>query len=231
MLEPKRQTILDLVGIGILSACVIVPQIYLEVTKAALNWIVFVAAVLIPIALAYLFFWLRGRKVIFFVFMAYIWALTDDAPVNLDSVFTWPEVTFGLQHYLLEVLLHLLTAAFMVAGVREASKGRKMSLSRGITVYFFTLLAFIISYAQNLPFHPFEVSVPAGTWYPLDIIEHPVSILILCLALWLASTSDKVPREKSVNPANRSQTLTFVKWESFNHIETRLETCCKAVTI
>lgn len=90
--------------------------------------------------------------------MAYIWALTDDGPVFLDSVFTWPKVTFGLQYYFLEVVLRVLTASFMGFTVWEASKGKPITRSKVFVVFLLTLTAFALSYAQNIPFKSFDVT-------------------------------------------------------------------------
>ena len=168
-----------------------------------LNSTYFVEAVVIPIVLASGIF-LGGRRwIIWFAFMAYIWSVTDDAPVYLDSVFTWPEVTSGFQHYFLEVLLHILTLFFMSLTIREAfrlqrqrrstvevvaqgdisssdrsvlpkqNNNRKLLLMLSLFV-----VAFVSSYAQNLPLHFFQ-TISGTAWYRLDIVEHIVSIAFL----------------------------------------------------
>jgi len=63
------------------------------------------ATMLLPITYAILALSKQGP--FFYAYIAYLFSLTDDAPVYLDSVFTWPEVTGGSQHYVLEVVFHL----------------------------------------------------------------------------------------------------------------------------
>lgn len=53
----KRRTVLDIIEIGIVTASVILPQLYLEITGVNLDWRTFVFALVIPIILAFLFFW------------------------------------------------------------------------------------------------------------------------------------------------------------------------------
>ena len=178
---------------------VILPQVYLGLhPEVNLNKKYLVEAVVIPIILATGLFLGIGRKTTWLAFMAYIWAVTEDAPVYLDSVFTWPEVTSGFQHIFLEVVFHVLTFGFMVLALLEAlprSKSQrfgsiiKASLLRWKSYLAFVLLlsSFILSYAQNLPLPQLE-SISGDSWYKLDIVEHILSIVFLYIAIRVAAS-------------------------------------------
>ena len=124
----------------------------------------------------------RSGRLLFFAFMAYFWSLIDDGPVDFDSVLTWPEVTGGLQHIFLEVLLHALTLGFLWLALWEALKGSEVSAGRRLRVAALGLGSFWASYFQNTPFLALG-NLPSGSWYPLDAAEHLVAVALLCLAL------------------------------------------------
>lgn len=197
-----RKLVAGFVAVIIVLISVITPQIYLaQNPQIHLNFVIFVESVLIPIILASVAFLTGRMRILWFAFMAYIWSVTDDAPVYLDSIFTWPEVTSGFQHMFLEVLLHLLTLLFMSLALEEAFKlrrerilveepfrsaNRKISTKIGkrrlLVIISFTLLALISSYAQNLPL-AFLESISGEAWYRLDILEHIISIAFLYAAV------------------------------------------------
>lgn len=208
-------------GLIIVSLSVIAPQFYLaQNPQVHLDLTIFVEAVLIPVILASVFFLGGGRRIVWFAFMAYIWSITEDAPVYLDSVFTWPEVTSGLQHLFLEVVIHLLTLLFMFLTIREAFRIRKQRFlvqrglkqhsgnelvsrptrSKLLLIYGLTLVAFISSYAQNLPLSSFE-SITGASWYGLDIVEHVISIGLLYAAVRL--TLNLPPHVATESPPNK----------------------------
>jgi hypothetical protein len=122
-------------------------------------------------------------RLVFFAFIGYFWSLVDDAPVSFDSVYTWPAVTSGFQHILTEVLLHILTAVFFYLAIREAAKGRSIASPRKVRqVILLTLGAFWASYFQNTPLEAVQL-VARNAWYPLDIVEHVVSVALLYFAI------------------------------------------------
>ena len=164
-----------------------------------MNVIYFFEAVIIPIALATVLFLKTGRMTIWFAFMAYIWSVTEDAPVYLDSVFSWPEVTSGFQHIFLEILFHLLTFVFMAMAylsVLLSKKDQKDSVTFKYLLLSwkfylgFALLStsFVLSYAQNLPLSQFE-SISGIPWYNLDIEEHTLSIMFLYATVRIAAST------------------------------------------
>jgi hypothetical protein len=125
----------------------------------------------------------REGRIAFFAFMGYFWSLVDDGPVNFDSVSTWPEVTSGLHHTVTEVILHVLTAAFMYLAVREAVAGRRITTARRlIGVSVLAVAAFWAAYFQNTPLEAVQLLMRTA-WYQLDFVEHAVSVLLLYLAI------------------------------------------------
>ena len=201
----NRIVVFDIVSSVIVSLFVIIPQVYLaENPQVNLNSTFLVETVIVPTLLATGLFLGGKRRILWFAFMAYIWSVTDDAPVYLDSIFTWPEVTSGLQHVFLEILFHILTLAFMALTIREAFRlgGRRRADStsadafsdaagarknnwRILMVLSLGLLALIASYAQNLPLDSLE-SISGAAWYRLDVAEHVISLGFLYAAVKLA---------------------------------------------
>ena len=175
----------DLVSIVVVTTSVISPQVYLQITQVNLDWTALFSSVLVPIIIAFFLFWRRDRKILFFIFMAYIWAVTDDAPVYLDSVYTWPEVTSGLQHSTLEIILHVLTLIFIVLAFREALKGTNLTRQKLLELSCLGIFAYVLSYAQNLPLLSIQIIV-LQNWLELDLAEHVASIIILAVAIRVA---------------------------------------------
>jgi hypothetical protein len=124
----------------------------------------------------------RKGGIFFFAFVAYFFSLVEDAPVYLDSIFTWPEVTSGAQHVLLEVILHLLTFLFIFLTLREARGGRPDTGDRLLLTFLLTIPAFVSSYAQNLPLEVVR-EVVERNFYALDLAEHLASVVLLWLAV------------------------------------------------
>lgn len=185
---------LSLVG----TLWLIVPA-YLELLQSPFALVSEVALLEMPIVLVSALLWcfaLRGRvgsriatvgskeggRLLFFAFMAYFWSLIDDGPVGFDSVFTWPEVTSGLQHTFLEILLHALTLGFMYLAIREALKGTGLASGGRVKVSLLVLAAFWASYAQNTPLSWVQ-ALTASNWYALDAVEHTVSVAFFALAI------------------------------------------------
>ena len=145
----------------------------------------FLIGVGFPLAFGCVLFRRRADRFLLFAFVGYFWSVVDDNPVSFDSVFTWPEVTRLhpiLPHYTLEVAFHLATLGFMYLSVREVSGGALGSGRRALGIYLLLALAFIISYAQNIPLGAVQ-SVVESSWYQLDVVEHLVSIVVFSLAL------------------------------------------------
>lgn len=187
-----KKTILAIFAIGVVSFALLVPQWYLALNpQLNLDWTDFVLAVVLPIALALAFFGMGKQRILLFAFFAFIWSATDDAPVYLDSVFTWPEVTTGAQHLFLEILLHVLTIIFLYLTVREALKGTKITRQKIILVAILTALSFTFSYAQNIPLNVIKEAT-AHSWYQFDIVEHLLSLVFLSLAVLLAKRAKKI---------------------------------------
>jgi hypothetical protein len=189
----KKSTVLAIVGIIVVSISVIIPQYYFALHPGPnLNWEDFVYAVVVPTILAFLFFGLGKQPVLIYACLGYIIAVSEDAPVYLDSVFTWPEVTSGLQHTFLEILLHLMTALFIYLAVRQALKGR-IGPSRKFVVYVLAVVAFVASYAQNLPIGIIE-QIVKHSWFQLDVAEHFISFGFFSLAIVIANRMKKAPK-------------------------------------
>ncbi len=202
----KIKTILAVLAVFIVSIAVLIPQRYLALHPGPnLDWMDFVWAVVIPIALATVFFGLLKQRILLFAFLAYIWSFTDDAPVYLDSVFTWPEVTSGLQHTFLEILLHILTIIFLYLAVREAIKGTQSSAQKTTMVYILAATAFVFAYAQNIPLNIIR-EWTAHSWYRFDIVEHLISLGFFSLAILIARRKEKPPylQRGTGDPAKRN---------------------------
>ena len=175
----------DSISVFIISISVVLPQIYLaQNPQVNLDSTFFLLAVILPTILASVLFIPRRRWILFYAFLALIFPVTEDAPVYLDSVFTWPEVTSGFQHIFLELLFHGLTILFMYLALREATRFRtgRLDLPK---IFILTSLAFVASYAQNIPLE-FIHSIVIHSWYTFDLIEHILSILLLYLAVRVA---------------------------------------------
>lgn len=172
-------------SVGVVALCYVLTQYYVYLHSRYDLSVLLVGAV-VPLALSVVLPLYSRNRTLLFVFLAYYWSLVEDGPVFLDSVFTWPEVTSAPPHLLLEVLYHLLTAAFLVLAVREWMKGRPGSASKTVVIGLLIAAAFVLAYAQNIPLGPIQ-SVVLGQWYALDVAEHVFSALVLLLALGLSS--------------------------------------------
>lgn len=179
---------LDAIAVLFVISLVLVPQCYLALVQPNLDWTVFAYAVALPAILGSAVFLALGKRVYLYVFLAYLWSATDDAPVNLDSVYTWPEVTSGLQHVLTEVLLHALTVLFLYLAVREAFKGSgKLPFSTWFTVSLLTAAAFVVASVSIIPLPSLQAAI-STSWYQIDIVAHGISLGLLCAALWQAES-------------------------------------------
>ena len=212
-MNQKKTTLFDISTVILTSTAVIAPQWYLLVSQTSLGWTAFVGAVVVPTLLGSAIFWFGKRRILFFAFLAYIWAIVEDAPVYLDSVFTWPQVTSGLQHAFLEILFHLLTLGFMLLAIREALKGSVPSQTKLFKVFVLTMIAFILSYGQNIPLDPIQDLV-RRSWIQMDVVEHLVSIVFFYLAIKEASKkevlAEKMESKSDISTMSESRIADFL---------------------
>jgi len=188
----KRSVVYDF--LAVLSSCIVVyySLMYAYVVYTFDIKTLFVSVVL-PVCFGTVILSLRKEKIYLYAFLAYIWAVVDDAPVYFDSVLTWPEVTRFhpfLPRLLMNIVLHALTLTFLYLTVRESFKGRVKSRAKVYEVGILAFMAFILAYAQNIPLaivQNFEVS----SWYTLDVLEKLASLVFLCLAIREARASTK----------------------------------------
>lgn len=144
---------------------------------------------MVPLFASILIAYVLQSRVLLYALLAYFWALVEDAPVYLDSVFTWPEVTRfhpATPHLFLEVLYHSLTALFLLLAVKEARRGAKMSLGRKALAGSLLAGGFVLAYAQNIPVAPIQ-DIVESQWYQLDLLEHLASGTLTIVGLLLAS--------------------------------------------
>jgi len=158
----------------------------------AYNVNTFLVGVALPLALGSALLLAGRQRLLLFVFLAYFWSLVDDAPVNFDSVLTWPNVTRhnpAAPHYFLEVVLHVLTIFFLSLAVRESSEGKAVDSRKKFEIALLTLVAFSSSYLQNAPLGVIRHLV-THHWFELDLLEHIASGAFLYFALRLALKSE-----------------------------------------
>jgi hypothetical protein len=160
--------------------------------------------VVIPLGFGVAVFLAARQRLALFAFLAYFWSLVDDKPVQFDSVLTWPEVTRfhpAGPHIFMEVVLHVLTLAFLVLAAREALKGSHLSLSSTVGFWLLVLIAFGLSYVQNIPLDSIQ-TLATYQWYPLDLGEHVASLVFLYLAVSEAIRSRKPPGWRGAYPSS-----------------------------
>lgn len=165
-------------------AVLVAAEVYVGYNQT-FDYTTFMIGVAIPLASAYVLLHRRSDRFLLFAFLGYFWSVVDDAPVYFDSVFTWPEVTRFhpiLPHYTLEVILHLATLGFMYLSLCEISASRIKLSRRTLRIYSLLGLAFLLSYAQNIPLDAVQ-SIVGSSWYRLDIFEHLGSVAVFSLAL------------------------------------------------
>ncbi len=147
----------------------------------------FLIGALIPLFVSLLLPLAFEDRVMLYVFLAYFWALVEDAPVYLDSVYTWPEVTRfhpAEPHLFLEVIYHVLTALFLVLAVQQVRGGVKLGTRWVVAVILLMGSAFILAYAQNIPWRYIQ-DIVESQWYQLDMVEHVLSAVAALAALLL----------------------------------------------
>jgi len=186
-MKPSLRRGVVLVGVlAILSATLLllVTQYYVAVLHPGLDWKAFAVGVALPAIGGSAILLAAKSRVVLFTFLAYLWSVTDDAPVNLDSVYTWPAVTSGLQHTVAEVILHLLTLAFMYLAVKEAFRGsgRETSLRKLSRVLVLVIAAFVLASVSIVPLPGLRAAISSG-WYQIDVVGHLMSLAFLSVAL------------------------------------------------
>jgi hypothetical protein len=168
-------------------AVLVATEVYVSYNQA-FDYSTFFIGVVIPLAVGWALFRLRDDRFLLFAFLGYLWSVVDDAPVNFDSVFTWPEVTRLnplLPHLTLELLLHLATLGFMYLSVREVSGGALKLETGRLRIYMLLAISFLLSYFQNIPLHSVQ-SIARSSWYQLDVTEHIASVMVFGIALFIA---------------------------------------------
>lgn len=180
----NRSALFDGIAIAVTLLVIILSQWYVFLNPAY-DVTTLIVGVVFPLIAGSIVLAVNGNRVILLAFLAYFWSLVDDAPVSFDSVFSWPEVTRfhpATPHIFLEIVLHALTAAFLILAIREALKGTTSNRMTILEVSSLTLIAFVLSYAQNIPSAVVQTIVESG-WYQLDVVEHIASVLFLYFAV------------------------------------------------
>ena len=143
-----------------------------------------IVSVVTPLVFGSAIFSLRKNRILVFSFLAYIWAVVDDAPVFFDSVLTWPEVTAFhpfLSRLEMNVVIHVLTLLFLYLAIRESLKGTGIGVLEAPGVVVLAFVAFVLAYAQNIPLYAVQAIVETS-WYQFDFAEKLLSILFLYFA-------------------------------------------------
>jgi len=201
----RRLVLLDIVVLFSIGVPWLAVPAFLEAIQAPFSEVASTSISLMAVVMVCAFIWsfvIRGKveartgsptgpgegRIAYLAFLGFFWSLIDDGPVDFDSVSTWPEVTSGLQHTITEVVLHLLTAAFMYLTVREALNGKRVASRKALQISILTLAAFWAAYFQNTPLEIVQ-RVAQSAWYPLDIVEHALSLALFYLAIRTCTSS------------------------------------------
>jgi hypothetical protein len=179
-----RAALYDLLAI-LATSLIVVACLYYALVSDNYDAMTFLISVALPLVLGCAILSVRRKPILLFAFLAYIWAVLDDAPVFLDSVLTWPEVTrFNpfLPRLFMNIVIHGLTLVFLYLTIREPMKGASVRLRNAYGVIVLTTVAFVLAYAQNIPVAIIQNAVLAA-WYPFDIVEKLASIFFLYLAV------------------------------------------------
>ncbi|MEM3638191.1 MAG: hypothetical protein QXX17_07470 [Conexivisphaerales archaeon] len=175
--------VLPATGTVLLSTALLFSYYYAVYNAATL-----LISIILPVCYAISLLAFGRIKIFAYAYLAYFFSLVDDAPVYFDSVLTWPEVTGGMQHIGLELILHILTLGFMLIALREAIKPISLLERRMILPNLLILIAFLLSYAQNIPLQPIS-SMVRGQWYLLDMLEHVISLFFFVSSIYVAKYS------------------------------------------
>jgi hypothetical protein len=179
-----RAALYDFLAILAMSL-VVVACIYYPLVTGNYDASTFLVSVVLPLGLGSAILSVRKERILLFAFLAYIWAVLDDAPVFFDSVLTWPEVTRFhpfLPRLFMNIVIHGLTIIFLYLTIRESMKGTSVRLRNAPVVIILTSVAFVLAYAQNIPLAAIQNAVETS-WYPFDVAEKLASIFFLYLAV------------------------------------------------
>jgi hypothetical protein len=193
----RRAAFYDVLAVLAASLVVVACLVYAE-WYGVFDATMFLVGVVVPLGLGSGIISVRRDRILLFAFLAYIWAVLDDAPVFLDSLLTWPQVTRFhpfLPRLFMNIVIHGLTAFFMFVAVREAMKGKNTSLRNAPLVVALAVVAFVLAYAQNIPLDVIQNAV-TDAWFPFDIAEKLSSILVFYLALREATKSKVDPKTR-----------------------------------
>ena len=180
----SRADLYDLLAIVAASCAVLAGLVYAYVVYVY-DATTFVASVVLPLVVGSLIISVRRRRLLLFAFLAYFWAVIDDAPVFFDSVLTWPEVTRFhpfLPRLYMNIVIHALTIIFLYLTLREAMKGRTLTKRRKYAVWAFGFIALVLAYAQNIPL-PLIQNIVQTSWYQFDVAEKFLSFVFLWLGI------------------------------------------------
>lgn len=166
-------------SIALLVLVSTIPQLYLA-TNPDVNLDLFwlFVAVLAPITVAIVL--LHDSRFLLFSYLGIFLSTVDDAPVNFDSVFTWPEVTRyapAFHHFAMEIFLHIATFFFILLAFRTLTK-RYTNNQPTLKLLLMALGVSALCYLQNLPLESFQRMVEQN-WYLLDVSEHVAAVLLL----------------------------------------------------
>ena len=199
-----RAVLLNLLAVLATSLVVIGGLLYAQVSKTY-DATTLVVSVVAPLIFGCVVLSIGKNRALLFSFLAYFWAVVDDAPVYFDSVLTWPEITRFhpfLPRLLMNVGIHLLTLIFLYLAIRESLKGTGLGVLEAPEVVILAFLAFVLAYAQNIPMYVIQLLVETS-WYQFDLTEKLASIFLLCLAFWeaarLKSTHRRVGVERNTH--------------------------------
>jgi hypothetical protein len=180
----SRSAFLDL--LAVLAACAVVTVgLFYALVTGNYDWTTLLVSVILPVGLGSAIISTRKKLILLFAFLAYIWAVIDDAPIFFDSVLTWPEVTQFhpfLPRLFMNIVIHALTAVFMYLTIRQSIAGRHIGRWDAFKVVILTLVAFGLAYAQNIPIDAIQ-NLVLTSWYQFDITEKVASIFFFYLAI------------------------------------------------
>ena len=160
-----------------------------------------IISVVLPLILGTIILAQRKNRILLYSFLAYFFAVIDDAPVYFDSVLTWPEVTRFHPFWprlLMNIVLHVLTLLFMCLGIRETwnDKSRSAFFRREVwsmKVLLLLAVAFVLAYAQNIPLAVVQEAVQSS-WYQFDFAEKLASMVFYYLAVRESTKNSKMER-------------------------------------
>jgi len=178
----------DLLAVIATSIVVILCMLYAQVS-GIYDVTTFAISVALPLVLGSVILSMRRKRMVLFSFLAYFWAVVDDAPVFFDSVLTWPQVTRFhpfLPRLLMNAVIHLATAGFMYLAILETVRGTSVSLRNATNVILLAAMAFVLAYAQNIPISIIQNAVDSS-WFFFDFVEKIASIFVFCLAIMEAT--------------------------------------------